>query len=64
MTAARAPAFRVSQASSGQVVVCTVVVTSEPTEPDSASCQIAGVWVAEMSLQRRPPTPITMTWLV
>src|SRR6185437_1843075 len=61
--AARRPAFRASQASSGQVTVCTVVVTSEPIEPAVASRQMAGVFDGEMSLQRRPPMPITMTGL-
>jgi hypothetical protein len=41
--------------------VCTVVVTSEPIEPAEASRQIAGVADAEMSVQRSPDRPMTIT---
>src|ERR1700722_10345366 len=60
-SAARSPELRVSHASAGQVTVCTVVVTSEPTEPVSASRQSTGVADFEMSLHRSPAMPIRMT---
>src|SRR5271155_208482 len=59
--AARSPEFRGRHASSGQVTVWTVVVTSEPTEPAAANRQIAGVAEGETSLQRRPARPTTIT---
>ena len=63
-TAARAPAFSVSQPSAGQVPGWIPLTTRDPTDPSPARRQSAGVTVGETSLQRSPPIPTTITWPV
>src|SRR5579864_4217348 len=61
---ARAPEFRVSQASAGQVSGWMAKSDREPTEPWPARRQSVGVADAEMSLHRRPGMPTMTTWRV
>ena len=51
----------VSQPSTGHVRVLMPVTSREPIEPWLARRHKVGVVAGEMSLQRRPPMPATMT---
>jgi hypothetical protein len=58
---AKLPAPRVTQPSPGHVVVRAERTDSAPTEPCSASRQMAGVSVGSTSSQRSPAAPATIT---